>query len=337
MPEKSKESVASIANYILQKKFSTVEKVRGIYDFETTFISYDMETAELAIKNNFQGGDITQQQLPVHVLKSKKAICEGYSKLFQSICDSLHIECFTVLGYGFKDAKSPPLNHGWNIVWVENEWKFIDATFGSGAYDPESKTYKKEAIDTHFFTPVDEMQKNHFPIFPYFQLRKYPIKFDYFLRHEIKNTTSTPISFSDSLNELYSKDTLYQWEKMYFVTKNFEPESKPIQAFNDNSYRAYIFNHHTRNFNSEIQKQQKLISQLNSLVSGKTYKNMDAESVNKLILKLKKVDNSALASIVKMKIFFNERMNEFDKMETSIKTNLSYLENLKNQLDKATK
>jgi len=81
------------------------QKVRAIYFWITENIAYDV--AEFASRtpdvpfDPAKDENITQWQYRriVHVLISKKAICEDYALLFQFMCKTLKIACEVVDGY----------------------------------------------------------------------------------------------------------------------------------------------------------------------------------------------------------------------------------------------
>ncbi|MGN0686591.1 MAG: chitobiase/beta-hexosaminidase C-terminal domain-containing protein, partial [Oscillospiraceae bacterium] len=56
------------------------------------------------------------------VILNGKALCEGYSKTFAYLCQSVGIECFCVSG----DAGGP---HMWNMVKLDGNWYNMDVTF----------------------------------------------------------------------------------------------------------------------------------------------------------------------------------------------------------------
>lgn len=81
-------------------------------------------------------------------LLNGKALCEGYSKAFAYLCQSVGIECICVEGSSEGD-------HMWNMIKLEDKWYHIDVTFddpvGYGAepgYDYFCVTSKK-ILSTH--------------------------------------------------------------------------------------------------------------------------------------------------------------------------------------------
>ncbi len=56
-----------------------------------------------------------------------KALCEGYSKAFMYLCQSVGIQCICVAGYGNNQA------HMWNMLRLDGEWYNMDVTWDDGS------------------------------------------------------------------------------------------------------------------------------------------------------------------------------------------------------------
>lgn len=68
-------------------------------------------------------------------LKDDLAICGGYAQALQALYEQVGIPCLTVSGQWNGE------NHMWNLVWLDGEWRYCDATsdrgrseFGFGCY-----------------------------------------------------------------------------------------------------------------------------------------------------------------------------------------------------------
>lgn len=59
---------------------------------------------------------------PYGAIFDNLAVCQGYSMTIQDICYILDIPC--IMNFSIQD------NHGWNSVFVDGKWRFIDATNG---------------------------------------------------------------------------------------------------------------------------------------------------------------------------------------------------------------
>lgn len=53
----------------------------------------------------------------------KKAVCEGYARAFQLLCNSAGIDCVNVMG------EADGVTHQWNCVKISDEWYHVDVTW----------------------------------------------------------------------------------------------------------------------------------------------------------------------------------------------------------------
>jgi len=75
------------------------------------------------------------------VSSSKLAVCDGYSKGFQALCQKYSINCYTIAGYDIPELKG----HAWNVVLMNNgSWYPIDVTWN----DSTSNGYMLTSADS---------------------------------------------------------------------------------------------------------------------------------------------------------------------------------------------
>ena len=53
----------------------------------------------------------------------KKAVCEGYARAFQLLCNSVNIDCVNIMG------EADGVTHQWNCVKISGEWYHVDVTW----------------------------------------------------------------------------------------------------------------------------------------------------------------------------------------------------------------
>lgn len=82
-------------------------------------------------------------------LVEKKAVCEGYSRAFQLLCNRLGVDCISISGSG--DGES----HAWNNVRLDGEWYEVDVTWNDTDGDTEFPIYD------YFNLPSDEFSESH--------------------------------------------------------------------------------------------------------------------------------------------------------------------------------
>jgi transglutaminase/protease-like cytokinesis protein 3 len=146
------------------------DKVRAIYVWITNNISYDFSEKgafnyEYSTKDERIKKEIKHnKKLSKRVISKGKAVCEGYSVLFNSICENLNIDSKIVLGNAKADitdiGKRYNSNHAWNIVVINDEKYLIDTTWGAGFYQSR---FVKQFDNFYFQTDPELFIKTHYP------------------------------------------------------------------------------------------------------------------------------------------------------------------------------
>jgi len=179
-----------------------LEKVRAIYRYITTTISYDDE----AYRNGHRRINRSEQD----ILSRGKAVCWGYAELMRLMCENIEIACVTVTGYA-KDAPVPisayeKANHAWNAVRLGQEWKLIDATWGSGAL--KGVTPFTEVDDINYFLAGPELLiHSHFPLMKMWQLLRCPVSYEDFLAYTFPSAdASCEYNFPVHIDYFLSQD-----------------------------------------------------------------------------------------------------------------------------------
>ena len=106
------------------------------------------------------------------ILKNKKAICDGYSKLFKKLCDLCYIQCEIIPGYArtkpYQVGNSMAVNHSWNAVFIDTSWYYLDATWAAGYCVEDEETgmllkFVKEYKNYYWLSGFDRFSRNHYP------------------------------------------------------------------------------------------------------------------------------------------------------------------------------
>lgn len=150
---------------------SDLERVRAIYTWITENIAYSYEAQNTmsfsytSEEDRIRKQEIYREQLAKVTLRSKRAVCHGYSILFKKLCDNLNIKCEIVRGFGksfVSDIASEfQSNHAWNKVTVDGQEYLIDATWGAGGMNGDR--FERDVTYVYFFTPPEIFIKNHYP------------------------------------------------------------------------------------------------------------------------------------------------------------------------------
>jgi Transglutaminase-like superfamily len=144
-PDKYSRNNSELAEYLKRPAKSDLEKARLIYSWIVTHIHYDDE--------GFNTGQY-KDEIADSVLVRRKAVCEGFSSLFQELGLLMGLEVEKISGYAkgysyHSGDKFLDSNHAWNAVKINDIWQLIDVTWGSS----ESETTDKGLKSTMRFDP----------------------------------------------------------------------------------------------------------------------------------------------------------------------------------------
>jgi hypothetical protein len=143
-------------------------KVKIIHDWISLNLRYDLPA--------FKSGRIPPQDAYT-VLKTGKAVCEGYAAVFKVMCGLAKIQAVTIPGYGrgvsfdiMNQDEKIHENHAWNAVRIKEGWYLLDVTWDSNYYRQTNK-YSQVFL----FTAPAVMVNSHFPTDPKWQLLTPPM------------------------------------------------------------------------------------------------------------------------------------------------------------------
>lgn len=157
-----KKELESALDKILKKAPSNgtdYEKEIYINNYIVDHCEYDDEAAELHKEKKIRGNE----QDVYGALVEGKAVCEGYARAFQLLCQRLNVECAVIEGYANEeDKKSGVMErtpHIWNSVNLDGEWYHTDVTWNDNT-DEELKGVDSRRY--YYFNITDtEILKKH--------------------------------------------------------------------------------------------------------------------------------------------------------------------------------
>ncbi|MCL5102585.1 MAG: hypothetical protein M1133_00530 [Armatimonadetes bacterium] len=170
-PREAMASIKELADYLAKGAQTDIEKARAIYSWITRNIDYDVKT--------YASGNYGDQSAQ-HTLKTRMAVCQGYSSLFEALGEALSLEQALISGYsrgagylvGGRIDDKP--NHTWNAVKIDGEWRLLDCTWGAGYIDAQER-FVRQPCDHYFLTPPENFIYDHLPDDPKWQLLDNPI------------------------------------------------------------------------------------------------------------------------------------------------------------------
>lgn len=212
LPDSLVNSTDLFSGTLKQNLSSEKEILRAVYVWIAKNISYDIDNMyrpDYYEKNN----DLVQ-----NTLKTRKAICQGYSELFNELCRKSGIQTYVVSGYTQQEGKISGLDHAWVVASLDSGWYCFDPTWGSG-YAENDKFIKRYTGD-YFLVKPEEFIKTHMPFDPIWQCLDFPVSHRDFYDHAFARAhESTYFAFADSIA---------QYEKLP-VLKKQEAELRRIE------------------------------------------------------------------------------------------------------------
>ncbi|MBZ4034640.1 transglutaminase [Flavobacterium sp. 17A] len=163
----------------IEKDFdSDAERARAIYAWIAFNIKYDYNAFLNPPRvQGFSYSSEAEKQRKIKQLndnliqkafKSQKAVCEGFTALYQNLAEQVGLKCEIIRGdsktrladIGRKNTSS---NHAWNMVLVDKKWRLIDVTWGQGYYDSNKGRMVNDYDPIYFDTDPDYFFAKHFP------------------------------------------------------------------------------------------------------------------------------------------------------------------------------
>lgn len=179
----SQESPAALADQLTARHTTELAKVNAIFHWITANISYrvkpDNKTTGRQISKNKKleiEWDDEDDDLPLKplnervaetVLKKRESVCDGYARLFTTLCDFAGIRSEIIPGFAnsgtSRSVNRFGVNHYWNAVMIDSNWYLLDATWASGYISLGSNQFVKMYDAKYYLTPPEIFIKDHYP------------------------------------------------------------------------------------------------------------------------------------------------------------------------------
>jgi hypothetical protein len=167
IPIKSATSTDEIAKYINANFKTENDKVRAVFFYTTSNLSYDVD-------NMFTVNiDETPQDRILKALKTKKGICWDYALIYNEIANLVGIKSVVIQGYTKQNGKVDTMAHAWCASRIGNKWYLFDPTWGSGYVN--NNKYTRKINNIHFKVEPSKMINSHIPFDYLWQFINYPI------------------------------------------------------------------------------------------------------------------------------------------------------------------
>lgn len=175
---KSFNSTEKLAERIDKDFDSDAERARAIYSWIAFNVKYDYNAYLNPTRSQgFSYSSEAEKQrklkqindnLIQKAFKSQKAVCEGFTALYQDLAQQVGLKCEIIRGdskVSVRDIgrKTTSSNHAWNMVLIDKKWRLIDVTWGQGYYDSSKGRMVNDFNPVYFDTDPDYFFAKHFP------------------------------------------------------------------------------------------------------------------------------------------------------------------------------
>lgn len=101
------------------------------------------------------------------VLEKREAVCDGYARLFKTLCAYAGIKAEVISGYARTNAgrmgRSFRSNHSWNAVQIDSTWYLLDATWAAGYVSYFGDAFIRSYDSRYFLAPPAQFILDHYP------------------------------------------------------------------------------------------------------------------------------------------------------------------------------
>jgi transglutaminase/protease-like cytokinesis protein 3 len=165
-----------LAYSLTKNYFTESQKVRAIFSWIAQHIEY--KTKRTIIRKSLSNFKLLKpvdsinvnsadEYVAESVIRNQSGLCEGYARLFKTLCDYAGIQSVLITGYARGDMQHVGTkfvsNHYWNAVFVDGDWHLLDVTWASGYFTYDNQDFVKHFDDYYFFTDPDKFILDHFP------------------------------------------------------------------------------------------------------------------------------------------------------------------------------
>lgn len=127
------------------------EKIKAVHDYLVRTIRYD---SDLPVNLSPQSENVSDSYMVYGALVNKVAVCDGYAKAFTMFMDILAIPSDRIVGLSLQNNNT--VNHAWNRVYLDGDWKYLDVTWN----DPVPDRGNSVQYD-YYLVSEEKMEQDH--------------------------------------------------------------------------------------------------------------------------------------------------------------------------------
>jgi len=256
IPSNSCNSTEAIASYIGSHFKTEREKIRAVFYWTASNISYDIK--------NIATIDYSKSSLEKiqSTLETRKGVCIHYAEVFNDITNKLGMKSYIIDGYTKQNGKISPISHAWCAAEIDKKWYVFDPTWGSG-YVSNGKFVKK-INDYYFKTEPSKIISSHMPFDYLWQFLNYPITNQEFFDGKTQENRSK--IYFDYIAEIEKESKFSEEEKIdaeiVRITKNGIKSNLILECLTAKKKESAVYNQ-----NANIGKMNTIVADYNQAVS----------------------------------------------------------------------
>jgi hypothetical protein len=338
IPQEYNTSTAAIAKYINANFKTENDKIRAVFYWTSSNISYD-------VKNMFVVNyDETPQTRIPKTLETKKGICGDYAAIFNELATLVGIKSVIISGYTKQNGKVDSLSHAWCAAMIDNSWYVFDPTWGSGSL--LNGKYVRKINDYYFKTEPNKIISTHIPFDYLWQFSNYPVTNAEF--YVGKTQIDKIKKYFDFEKEIVKQSGLSEIDRLFEsnvrIEKNGLKNALIIETYESNKKQLTYLRQ-----KESVEKLNNIVKELNEAVvllndfilyrNNKFKPTFPDEEVNMMIQRPREKIIKCQNDIYKVGSIGSENAANLSSIKQSIETNLALAEEhalfVKNYLSKS--
>ena len=255
IPASSTTSTDAIAKYINSNFKTETDKIRAVFYWTASNISYDVANM-FAVNFNE-----TEQEKIAKTLRTRKGVCIHYAVVFNELSQKIGIQSYIIDGYTKQNGKVGDLAHAWTAAKIDKKWYIFDPTWGSGYVN--NGRFSKKINNYYFKAEPAKIIASHIPFDYLWQFSNYPITNGEFYEGKIEiNKTKKYFDFEKEIikyNALSEADQLFDSAER--IEKNGLKNAMILERYEGKKQQLTYLRH-----NTNIEKLNSIVNEMNQAV-----------------------------------------------------------------------
>ncbi len=166
----------ALAQQLTLSHSNDLQKVKAIFYWITENISYRTRPTRSRKKaspvlveeiNDTAALKPLDERVAENVLDDRVAVCDGYARLFKTLCIYSGIQAEVINGYARTEATKKIQrfrpNHSWNAVMIDSVWHLLDVTWASGYITWHGGEFVRHLDEQYFLASPEQFIREHYP------------------------------------------------------------------------------------------------------------------------------------------------------------------------------